>query len=176
MYFWIGIYPIRDHYYDPKFNFTNLKKSLRADRDLPGIDFNDKEQLELLDKFNYNKELKAIPYSSYEKTRKNEFCYSNSVFASGDAEYLYNMVRHYKPSRIIEIGSGQSTLMAMNALEMNKKYNKDYKCKHICIEPFSNLWLEETNAEIIRDKVENIEVSFFNQLQKMIFCLLTLLI
>ena len=59
--FKVGIFPIRDHYYEPLFNPAHLRKSLRADRDLPGIDFNIKEQLSLLDKFQYNEELEQFP-------------------------------------------------------------------------------------------------------------------
>ena len=33
--------------------------------------------------------------------------YRNGLFESGDAEFLYNMIRYFKPRRIFEIGSGQ---------------------------------------------------------------------
>jgi len=35
----VGIYPIRDHYYEPMFNYpAHLFRSLREERHLPGID------------------------------------------------------------------------------------------------------------------------------------------
>ena len=38
----IGIYPIRDHYYEPSFNHKkHLVHSLRLERNLPGIDINE---------------------------------------------------------------------------------------------------------------------------------------
>lgn len=55
VYLWIGVYPIHDHYYEPLFKTKLLKKSLRKNRDLPGINFNVPEQLQLLKKFNYNR-------------------------------------------------------------------------------------------------------------------------
>jgi hypothetical protein len=58
----LGILPILDHYYQPLINpKKHLKKSLREDRELFGIDFNIDEQLDLLSKFNYNNELLEIP-------------------------------------------------------------------------------------------------------------------
>jgi len=38
----VGIYPIRDHYYEPMFNYpARLFRSLREERPLPGIDMNE---------------------------------------------------------------------------------------------------------------------------------------
>jgi hypothetical protein len=34
----VGIFPVRDHYYEPLVNPQRLRMSLRQDRDLPGID------------------------------------------------------------------------------------------------------------------------------------------
>jgi hypothetical protein len=43
----------------------------------------------------------------------------NGYYQSGDAEVLYAMVRHLKPRRIIEIGSGYSTLVTAAACVRN---------------------------------------------------------
>lgn len=159
----VGIYPIVDHYYEPLFNPKHLRKSLRDDRNLPGIDFNIQGQLELLNNFSYNDELVKIPL---DKTNDLEFYYHNESFESGDAEYLYNVIRFFKPSKIIEIGSGHSTLMAIQAITRNKKDDDSYKCDHICIEPYEMNWLERTNVTLIREKVECIDINIFKTLQK----------
>ena len=159
----LGILPVLDHYYQPLINpKKHLRKSLRDDRELPGIDFNTEEQLNLLAEFNYNQELLKF---SIRKKKGIEFYYENDSYGSGDAEYLYNMIRHFKPRRIIEIGSGYSTLMARNAIAANKIDNPDYPCHHICIEPYEQPWLKEIEIELIREKVECIEKSFFQQLE-----------
>ena len=44
----IGVFPILDHYYEPLFNDSLLSRPLSLSRDLPGIDFRENEQLELL--------------------------------------------------------------------------------------------------------------------------------
>lgn len=153
-----GIFPIIDHYYEPLFNLKHLQKSLREDRILPGIDFNLKEQLDILKRFNFNDELIKFPT---EKQRGLEFYYHNGSFESGDAEYLYNMVRLFKPKKIVEIGSGNSTLMIINAIKQNEMENSNYRCEHICIEPYAADWLEKTNAKIIREKCEDVDKQIF---------------
>lgn len=159
----LGILPIIDHYYQPLINpKKHLYKSLRENRELPGIDFNVKEQLSLLEKFNYNDELLKFPTEQKSDT---EYYYESSSFSSGDSEYLYNIIRYYKPENIIEIGSGASTLMARNAIIQNHKEIISYSCKHICIEPYEQPWLEKVNVTLIREKVETLDKSIFKTLK-----------
>lgn len=158
----IGVFPIRNHYYEPLFNHSNLKVSLRKDRFLPGINLNIQEQLKLINKFNYNNELTQMPIEQEEL----DFYYHNGSYESGDAEYLYNMIRFFKPSRIIEIGSGNSTLMAIRAVKQNMQEDSRYNCEHFCIEPYEMKWLEKTSAKVIRSKVEDLDNSFFNLLEE----------
>lgn len=154
----VGVFPILDHYYEPLFQTQKLK-SLREDRVLKGINFNEEGQLALLKKFNFNEELVFIKENKL-------FDFDNPSFKSGDADFLYNMIRYLKPNRIIEIGSGYSTLMAIEAIEKNKLEQPEYKCKHICIEPYEQPWLEELNVEVIREKVEEVDRSLFNILEE----------
>ncbi|MBU4289013.1 MAG: class I SAM-dependent methyltransferase [Proteobacteria bacterium] len=158
----IGIFPIRDHYYEPLFNPSHLRMSLRKDRTLPGINLNTQEQLNLLNKFSFNEELKKIPIN---KTNDLEFYYNNPSFGLGDAEYLYNMIRLFKPRKLIEIGCGNSTLMAINAIRQNKKDNQNYFCEHICIEPYEMDWLKKLEVKVIRERVENIDKQIFSDLE-----------
>lgn len=158
----LGILPILDYYYEPMINpKKHLKKSLTEDRILPGINFNVEEQLNLLSKFHYNEELLKFPVT---RNNKREYYYNNNLYEAGDAEYLYNIIRHFKPKRIIEIGSGLSTLMARNALVQNQSDDKSYTCKHICIEPYENSWLLGTGVELIKERVEDLNKTIFQQL------------
>lgn len=161
IFFKVGLFPIRDHYYEPLFNPKYLRYSLRKDRSLPGIDFNIDEQLKILKKFNFNNELIEFPL---EKKIDFEYYYHNQFFLSGDAEYFYNIIRLYKPKRIIEIGSGYSTLIAIKAIATNKIEQNNYNCEHICIEPFEMNWLERMNLKVIRESVETINKTYFSQL------------
>lgn len=68
-----------------------------------------------------------------------------------------NVYRHFKPQKILEIGSGQSTLMAQLAIEANKREDPSYDCTQICVEPFENSWLERTGVIVHRTKVEELD-------------------
>jgi predicted O-methyltransferase YrrM len=162
--FKVGVFPIIDHYYEPLFNPKYLKRSLRLDRNLPGIDFNIPVQLEILSQFNYNEELLKFPMDKVDN--KIEYCYNHGPFGPGDSEYLYNMIRLFKPCKIIEIGSGSSTLMAINALKKNKEENTAYVCEHICIEPYEHSWLKECNVKVVRNLVEDVGKELFSELGK----------
>jgi hypothetical protein len=159
----VGLFPLNDHYYNPLINpKKNLKKSLRKDRNLKGIDFNVNEQLVLLGKFNFQDKLLQFPIN---QINENEYFYNNGGFESGDSEYLYSIIRYFKPKKIIEIGCGNSTLMIRNGIISNKSEDLSHDCEHICIEPFEQPWLENLELTVIREKVEDLEISFFNQLE-----------
>jgi len=87
----VGVFPIRDHYHEPLFKASHMRKSLREDRDLPGIDLNVQGQLDLLSRFEFNDELLEF---SADKGKELEFYYHNGAFESGDAEYFYNIIRN----------------------------------------------------------------------------------
>lgn len=158
----VGVYPIRDHYYEPLFDPKHLRKPLFDERILPGIDWNEDEQLAMLNMFNFQREFETIPDKYVSDT---EFHFGNGTFESGDAEYWYNIIRLKKPKRIIEIGSGNSTKMARLAIKANTNLDPAYQCRHICIEPYEMPWLEKIGVEVLRKKVEDMDISFFGQLE-----------
>ena len=53
----IGVFPIRNHYYEPLFKFSDNDKKLLVNRKLPGIKFNVDDQLNFLENFIYKDEL-----------------------------------------------------------------------------------------------------------------------
>lgn len=157
----VGVLPVIDHYYEPLINQSGLRHSLNEERYLPGIDFNEEEQIDFLAGFCYQSELKDIPR---EGALPGEFQFHNGVFESGDAEYLYSIIRKTRPRMIIEVGSGQSTLIAKKAVQRNLLEDSQYTCRQICIEPYENIWLQETEITLIRERVECVEKSLFEQL------------
>ncbi len=159
---WIGVMPVTRQYYDPMILKQDLRRPLHEERSLPGLDLRVEEQLEFVRRFNVADELRSL---SGER-REGEYYVDNNFFGAGDAEYYYSMIRLVKPRRIVEVGSGFSTLVALRAIEKNKKEDAGYNCELYCIEPYENHWLEKTQAIIIRKKVEEVEISFFSQLQQ----------
>lgn len=158
----VGVFPIRNHYYEPQFDYRKLKQPFSQDRILPGVDLNVAEQLELLATFSHGHELADIPR---DKPSSLGYYLENKNFKSGDAEYWYQIIRTIKPKRIFEIGSGSSTLMAIRAIHSNQMDAPDYQCKHVCIEPYEMSWLEETGVTVVRQKVEDMDVAFFAELE-----------
>ena len=133
------------------------------ERCLPGIDWNIAGQLELLDTFHYSEELADLQGDG---SKLPAFRFNNGAFEPGDAEYWYQIIRHAKPMRIFEIGSGNSTLLAINAIRKNRSEDPSYRCEHVCIEPYEVPWLEQAGVTVIRKKVEEIGVSLFAELNE----------
>ncbi len=159
----VGVLPVTDHYYEPQIDMRNLKKEADEVRDIPGIDWNIDKQLMLLDSFTATSELERYNVHSDDEL---QFSFENSAFNSGDAEFWYQLIRLKKPSRIFEIGSGNSTLIAIDAIKQNMAEDPGYKCKHVCIEPYEMAWLEKTGVEVLREKVEDVDVNFFRELEE----------
>lgn len=155
--------PVSHHYYHPVFDVHKLPANLWKTKDpLYGIDFNEDGQLSLLKQFKYQEELRQIPFDK--PSDHLVFYHLNRSFENADAEMFYNMIRHYKPRRVIEIGSGHSTRIAKLALDKNE--NDGYSSKHLCIEPYEMPWLEQLGVdEVIRRKVEDVDPRFFDELE-----------
>ncbi|MBN1883550.1 MAG: class I SAM-dependent methyltransferase [Deltaproteobacteria bacterium] len=159
----LGVFPIFNHYYEPRFDNRDPKYPFSQDRILPGIDWNITGQLALLDTFTFSEELLHVPETRPETL---EFFMNNATFGSGDAEYWYQLIRSIQPGKIYEIGSGNSTLMAIKALRKNRETDPGYECRHVCIEPYEMPWLEQTGVTVIRRRVEDIELDFFYELDE----------
>lgn len=159
---WLGVLPIRRHYYEPLVHPQDLRRPLESERELPGIDWNVAGQLEFLRDLRYAGELPdlAAPASG-----AGEFRLGNGSFESGDAEFLYQIVRARKPRRIFEIGSGYSTLLAARAIRRNREEIRGYECRHLCIEPFEAKWLERLGIAVLRQRVEDVGIELFAELQ-----------
>ena len=159
----IGIFPLTSNYYEPSFDFDNLKKNLSEKRNLPGINFNIENQIKNLKQLDYKKELENLNLKN--NSPNFNFNIDNNFFEAGDAEIYYQMIRYHKPKKIIEIGSGQSSLIAMEAININKQID-NFITELTCIEPFENKWLEKNDIRVIRKKVEEIDTDIFTDLSK----------
>lgn len=158
--FRVGTFPINDHYYEPLFNPKHLYRPLSLDRPLIGIDWNIEEQLELLKKLKFTSEI-----MNYNITSGDNLNITTNMFGPGDAEYLYNLVRLKRPTRIIEVGCGQSTSIICKAIERNKSDDNTYTCSHICIEPYENEWLSNLDITLVRKKIEDVDRRIFDELE-----------
>lgn len=157
----VGLFPIRNHYYEPQFDFRAELPDTRPARALPGVDWNVPAQLALLEELRRGHELANTPTGPQGAL---SFHFGNGAFESGDAELLYQLIRHLRPRRVFEVGSGSSTLMAARAIAANGADDPAYGCRHVCIEPYEQPWLEQLGVEVIRRKVEVLGTAFFAEL------------
>lgn len=160
----MGIFPIRDHYYQPLFNDAHLTKPLSDVRRLPGIDWRHGDQVALLGQLQFADELRALNLRNPPEDDL-DFNIENGSFESGDADFLYSMIRHIKPSRVFEIGSGNSTKIVRLAVERNAS-ETGLECQHVCIEPFEAPWLEKLDVRVVREQVQNVGLDLFAQLKR----------
>lgn len=158
----VGVFPIRRHYHEPQFDNRSPRQDFAIERDLPGIDLNEAGQLEFLEQLTYAAELADLPLHA--TPGRLEFYLNNASFTSGDAEYLYQVIRAVRPQRILEVGSGNSTLMAVKAVTRNASEDASYRCQHVCIEPYEMPWLEKIGVTVLRQRVEEVEASVFSDL------------
>lgn len=160
----IGLLPVNDHYYQPLVNPSkSLTRPLHEQRNLKGIQWNIDEQLDLLKKFQFVDELLLLP-ADKKDAKEHQYYLNNPSFLAGDGDYCYNIIRHFKPRKIIEIGCGYSTLISLQAEKKNEQTGS-IPARHICVEPYEMPWLEKLPVEVIRKKVEDIDVSFFSTLE-----------
>ena len=133
--------------------------------DCLGIDWNEDAQLQLLKDLSmqYKKEYSLFPEG--EQVGQPRFYFGNVSFESVDAEILYCMIRSFKPKRVVEIGSGYSTLLAAEALGKNLK--DGHPGKLTAIEPFPPSFLNEELAfpvELISQPVQSVPLELFSSL------------
>ena len=159
----IGIFPIRDHYYEPLFNKKRLRKLLSEDRHLPGLRLEDEAQLCFLKLLKYSHELGEMELDR-RAHQDGHYFLNNENFESGDADFLFQFIRSIKPKRIIEIGGGHSTKIAKEANDRNR-VEAHQEFRHTCIEPYEMAWIENLGIEVIRKKVEDCPLTLFQELE-----------
>ncbi|MEB3189903.1 MAG: class I SAM-dependent methyltransferase [Snowella sp.] len=154
-------------FYSPLPNTQELPDELWSKKfDCPGVMWNEFAQLELLGLFSqkYRQEYEGFPRSK--PSGKPCFYFGNVSFESVDAEILYCMVRSYGPSRVVEIGSGYSTLLAAEAL--NKNLEEGRPGELTAIEPFPPSFLKEElpfPIKLLNQPVQSVPLNFFTSLK-----------
>lgn len=129
-------------------------------RSLPSLDLNLSGQLALLEQFSVGDELLGIPVKQPAPTA---YGYENGTFGFGDGAWAYSFIRSQRPRRWIEVGSGNSTLVARLAMERNAA--EGHPTEHTCIEPYEMPWLEKLGIRIIRQRVETCAAALFESLE-----------
>ncbi len=105
--------------------------------ELPGIRMNEDRQLALLQRLAaaYRDEYSRFPLEPTAEPHR--YFVNNGGYESVDGEMLYSMIRDIKPRRIFEIGSGNSTYVAADAVLRNAAEGAP-ECQLIAFEPYPN--------------------------------------
>jgi hypothetical protein len=158
------------HFYSPIIDTDEL--SARASELWPaeppkvlGIDFNDAFHREVLT-VDFPKHIVDYDYCEKEGEVKNEYDFftQNSQFSWLDSRTAFVLLRKFKPSRIIEVGSGFSSLLMAN---VNRRFF-DGRCSLTCIEPYPRPFLTAGVpgiSEVIVKKVQEVPLSVFDALE-----------
>ncbi|WP_185965039.1 class I SAM-dependent methyltransferase [Glacieibacterium frigidum] len=157
-----GFAIVPHHYYSPMVTGRDLRHELREVRQLPGLVLDLDEHRAFLEGLCFAEELRAIPMEQASDTK---YGFRNKFFSSGDAEILYGVIRRDRPKRILEVGSGRSTLVARMAILRNQADDPDYTCEQICIEPYEMPWLESVGVKVQRERVEMVDLTLFDTLE-----------
>ena len=171
--FWqmLGFHITPVHFYEPIPETRKLKDNLwQKHSQLIGININEKKQLELLSLFisKFKKEYETFPKNRTQVQAPYQYYINNGVFESVDGEILYCMIRYFKPRRIIEIGSGNSTYLSAQAILKNKEEN-GVECELIAIEPHPNVVLERGFSglsKLIKKEVQDLDLALFSKLKE----------
>lgn len=85
------------------------------------------------------------------------FYWDNGFFGGADALTYYSILRRYQPARVLEIGSGFSTLLAAEALKRNGRGDV------VCIEPYPRAFLKNMRLkELIQKPAQDMTADWFN--------------
>jgi Methyltransferase domain len=164
----LGFNVTLNHHYFPLPDVRRLKDDIWLVPDeLAGIDINEQNQIELLSHFEssfkgeydaFPRRKTAIPYEYYS---------DNPYFGCVDGEILYCFIRHFKPQRLIEVGSGYSTFLAAKAISQNQEEDPSYVCDLTAIEPQPGPVLEggfPNLTRLVRKQVQDVPYTEFQKL------------
>ncbi|MEA3254644.1 MAG: class I SAM-dependent methyltransferase [Candidatus Altiarchaeota archaeon] len=165
----IGFHITRNHFYEPVPDTRTLKDDLwQKQSELIGIDMNEEGQINLLSKFSskFKEEYESFPRNK--TSVPYQYYVNNGAFESVDGEILHCMIRCFKPRKIFEIGSGNSTYLSAQAVLKNRE-DDGHECELISIEPYPNDVLKAGFpglSKLMTNKIQDIPLSKFNELKE----------
>lgn len=105
------------HYYSPVPSAAQVKEHLNSpfdESELEDIDLNSDEMAEILKKFETFYDEMPFPE---EKSPDFRYYFAQTMFVCPDAVFLFCFLRHVRPKRIIEAGSGFSSAIILDTVD-----------------------------------------------------------
>jgi predicted O-methyltransferase YrrM len=158
------------HYYSPVVVPRELKgkenrifnKNIES---LPGIELNKEEQFSLLNKLaGYYPP--PFPVTK-DESGKLRYYYRNDFYPESDAIFLYSIIRHFRPKRIIEAGSGFSSAVMLDTNEHFPGNQIDF----CFIEPYPKRLLgllktaDKAQCRILEQPIQDVPLAEFEKLE-----------
>lgn len=156
------------HYYSPIVNLdeAEARKQQIWNKTLttPDIDLNVKAQLELLG--DLEQYYSQMPFTA-EKQKNLRYKFSNNYYSFSDGIILYSLLRHLKPKRIIEIGSGYSSALMLDTNELFLESSIFFTFIEPLPERLKGLLFKKENdfISILEKNVQDIPKEIFTSLQ-----------
>jgi len=157
------------HYYSPIPNIEEVKAREGAiwrresAKEIPGIDLNEQAQLELLD---HLKQYHSEQPFTENKIPNRRYYLANDLFSFCDGIVYYCMLRHLKPKRVIEIGSGFSSCILLDTNELF--FDSNIRCTFIEPNPerlYSLLGPTELDKlQVVPRQLQDVELGCFSEL------------
>lgn len=156
------------HFYSPVVNPAELDPEFiwpQTPGPILGIEFNDASHKRMLTEV-FPRFMPEYDYPEYleETPELCDFYTQNSQFSWLDSRALFVLLRHWRPKRMIEVGSGFSTLLAADV----KRRFMDDRMQLTCIEPYPRPFLQQDKLGIdrlIEKKVQEVPFDVFQELQ-----------
>jgi Methyltransferase domain len=167
-----GLQFLPAHFYCPVPETRKLPKDIFTRcSELPGVRMNTGQQVDLLALLagRFRSEYEAIPETKPEGSPSHTYYRGNGYYSDIDAGILYSAIRHFRPRRIIEIGSGNTTYLFAQAIARNQADDSSYRCDLIAIEPYPNAVLKAGFpglTRLIDQPVQQVLLSEFEYLQE----------
>lgn len=158
-----SIFPI-GHFYSPIVDTVQVSQF--ADRvwehrvGCAGIDFNAASHLQVLEQW-FPQFVGDYDYPDHgEPSNPNGFFSLNDQFSWLDARTLFVLLRQLRPRRVIEVGSGFSSLLIA---DVNQRFLHN-RCEFTCIEPYPREFLRRGVpgvSRLIEQRAETLDVEAF---------------
>lgn len=95
------------------------------------------------------------------------FHLANDWYPSVDAELLYALLRHLRPRRLLELGSGYSTLVAAQAARVNAGEGRPLELTSVDAAPRETLLAGlDAAVRLERDRAEDLPLARFGELER----------
>lgn len=155
------------HYYSPVPSKEDIqayeKKADILPEKIDGINLNEQEQIEIFNQF--KKYYSDLPFY-HERSGNLRYYYLNDFYSYGDAIALFCMIRHLRPKKIIEIGSGFSSAVMLDTNELF--FDNKIDCTFIEPYPFQlkQLLKPTDNINLIQKRLQDVAIEEFSTLAR----------